>query len=92
MDANALFGQALGLDGGWKVVESAMDAPGRELKLKLDFEVGSRFGCPRCGQSCAMRDTVEKKWRHLDFWQHRTELARVPQLGKVTKKVYRVTS
>lgn len=28
-----------------------------------------------------MHDTVEKKWRHLDFWQHRTELtARVPRV------------
>lgn len=27
-----------------------------------------------------MHDTVERKWRHLDFWQHRTELsARVPR-------------
>ena len=28
-----------------------------------------------------MHDTVEKRWRHLDFWQHRTELvARVPRV------------
>ncbi|MGC1481648.1 MAG: ISL3 family transposase [Chthoniobacterales bacterium] len=82
MDANVLFGQALGLDGGWKVVKSEMDAPGRELKLKLDFEAGRRFGCPRCRESCPVHDTVEKKWRHLDFWQHRTELAaRVPRVA-----------
>ena len=28
-----------------------------------------------------MHDTVDKEWRHLDFWQHRTDLrARVPRV------------
>jgi transposase len=80
MDANILFGQALGLGSGWKVVKSEMNVAGRELKIWLDFESGSQFACPRCGAFCPIHDTVEKKWRHLDFWQHRTELiARVPR-------------
>ena len=80
MDANVLFSKALGLGSGWKVVKSEMDVGGRELKLWLDFELGSQFACPQCGEFCPVHDTVEKKWRHLDFWQHRTELnARVPR-------------
>jgi transposase len=80
MDANVLFGKALGLGSGWKVVKSEMDVAGRELKIWLDFESGSQFACPQCGKFSAVHDTVEKKWRHLDFWQHRTELiARVPR-------------
>ena len=80
MDANVLFGKALGLGSGWKVVKSEMDVAGRELKIWLDFESGSQFACPQCGAFCPVHDTVEKKWRHLDFWQHRTELiARVPR-------------
>ena len=80
MDANVLFSKALGLGSGWKVVKSEMDVGGRELKLWLDFEPGSLFACPQCGEFCPVHDTVEKKWRHLDFWQHRTELnARVPR-------------
>jgi len=74
MDANILFGQALGLDKGWKVVKSEMDVTGRQLRLWLDFEAGSPFACPQCGRSCPVHDTVERKWRHLDFWQHQTEL------------------
>ena len=38
MDANVLFGKALGLGDGWKVVKSEMDVEGRQLKLWLDFE------------------------------------------------------
>lgn len=76
-----LFGKALGLGDGWKVVRSEMNVEGRELKLWLDFEKGLQFACPQCAEYCPVHDTVEKHWRHLDFWQHRTELtARVPRV------------
>lgn len=82
MDANTLFSQALGLGGQWKVVKSEMDVPQRQLRLALDFPAGTKFACPRCGQLCAVHDTAEKEWRHLDFWQHRTDLrARVPRVS-----------
>ena len=82
MDANVLFSQALGLGGQWKVVKSEMDVPQRQLRLELDFPVGTKFACPRCRKLCAVHDTVDKEWRHLDFWQHRTDLrARVPRVS-----------
>lgn len=81
MDANTLFSQALGLGAQWKVIKSEMDVPQRQLRLELDFPAGTKFACPRCGQLCAVHDTVDKEWRHLDFWQHRTDLrARVPRV------------
>ena len=61
-----LFGMALGLGSGWKVVNSEMDVAGRQLKLWLDFEAGPQFACPNCGEYCPVHDTVEKKWRHLN--------------------------
>jgi len=80
MNANTLFGMALGLGSGWKVVNSEMDVEGSQLKLWLDFEAGSQFECPKCGEWCGVHDTVEKQWRHLNFWQHETTLiARVPR-------------
>jgi len=81
MDANTLFSQALGLGAQWKVIKSEMDVPQRQLRLELDFPAGTKFACPRCGQLCGVHDTVDKEWRHLDFWQHRTDLrARVPRV------------
>ena len=81
MDANVLFEKALGLGSGWKVVKSEMDVAERRLQLWLDFEKGAQFACPKCEQWCPVHDTVERQWRHLDFWQHRTELvARVPRI------------
>ncbi|MGB8463629.1 MAG: ISL3 family transposase, partial [Terrimicrobiaceae bacterium] len=76
MDANVLFSKAPSLGRGWKVVKSEMDVSGRELKLWLDFEPGSQSACPQCGEFWPFTT----RWRrHLEFWQHRTELnARVP--------------
>ena len=80
MNANALFEQALGLGSGWKVVDSKMDTDAKRLDLRLDFQPGSHFACSKCGTFCPLHDTVEKSWRHLDFWQHQTILtARVPR-------------
>lgn len=71
---------ALGLGNGWKVVKSEMDISEGLLKIWLDFESGSQFCCPKCGEFSSVHDTVEKRWRHMNFWQHRTELiARVPR-------------
>ena len=59
MDANVLFGKALGLGSGWKVVKSEMDVAGRELKIWLDFESGSQFACRNAERS--VRFTI--RWR-----------------------------
>lgn len=52
------------------------------LDLYIDFPRGSRFACPGCGrEGCPVHDTKDETWRHLDFFQHRTELhARVPRV------------
>ena len=52
MDANIIFGKALGLGSGWKVVNSEMNVEGRELKLWLDFDAGSQFACSECEEFC----------------------------------------
>jgi transposase len=83
MDAKDLFTVALGLGPEWQVVECQLDQQARQLTLRLDFKSGSRFPAPGAGHQllCPVHDTVEKRWRHLDFFQYRTELvARVPRV------------
>lgn len=84
MDERGLFTAALGLSGPWRVIRSEFDAEAAKLDLYLDFERGTRFGCPakdcvhRC---CPVYDTVEKTWRHLDFFQHKAWVhARLPRV------------
>jgi transposase len=81
MDANALFAAALQLSPPWKVVNSEFDKEEGELSIWVDFQAGSRFACPRCGELCSVYDTMQKQWRHLNFWQYQTVLsARMPRI------------
>lgn len=83
MDAQDLFTVALQLTPEWKVTDCQLDQAGRRLTLKLDFKPGSKFPAPGASHQllCPVHDTVEKRWRHLDFFQYRTELvARVPRI------------
>jgi transposase len=83
MDELGLFTAALGLSGSWRVMRSEFDVEAAQLDLYLDFDRGARFGCPAkgCAQGCCpVHDTVEKTWRHLDFFQHKAYLHRLPRV------------
>ena len=82
MDTNPLFTAALGLMPPWIVVRTDFHADQRLLEMHVDFKVGARFSCPGCTSvGCAVHDTVEKRWRHMDFFQHQAFIvARVPRV------------
>src|SRR5208337_3568009 len=78
-----LFQLALGLQSPWTVARSEFAVEDGRLDLYVDFRRGSRFACAECGhEGCAVHDTKDETWRHLDFFQHRTLLhARVPRVS-----------
>lgn len=82
MRKRELFRQALGLTPPWQVREISFDPERGRLELRLDFPQGARFPCPECErEDCPAYDTTEKRWRHLNFFQHDTYLvARVPRV------------
>ena len=82
MQDTDLFQLALGLSSPWAVRRSEFDAVEGRLDLYVDFARGGRFACAQCGrEDCAVHDTKEETWRHLDFFQHRALLhARVPRV------------
>lgn len=77
-----LFQLALGLKPPWQVSSLEFDPEKKRLDIKIDFLKGSTFSCPECGQvELKAYDTVEKSWRHLNFFQHETYLtARVARV------------
>jgi transposase len=90
MDAKDLFTAALQLSAEWRVTDCQLDQQAKRLTLKLDFQPGSKFPAPGAGHQllCPVHDTVEKTWRHLDFFQYQTELvARVPRVQTPEGKV-----
>ena len=66
---------ALSIQSPWFVASSDFDLDNKRLDIALDFKPGSRFDCPDCkAAGCPVHDTVEKTWRHLDFFQHQAFL------------------
>lgn len=84
MDTNMLFSIGLNLSSPWKVVKSEFrlldSSKARELHIWIDFECGSKFMSSK-GTVLSPYDTVDKEWRHLNFFEHPCYLhARVPRL------------
>jgi transposase len=93
MEAKDFFTLALQLDEKWKVTECVLDQDAGRLTLKLDFVTGSKFAAPGAAHQllCPVHDTVERKWRHLDFFQYETEVAaRVPRIKTPEGEVIQV--
>jgi transposase len=85
----AIFTAALGVESPWFVESVAFEAERKRLDIRLDFRRGSRFEVD--GVACAVHDTVEKSWRHLNFFQHECHLhARVPRVDTPDGRVLMV--
>jgi transposase len=82
MKANALLEAALQLKGtGWHVVSSSFEGTPRQMEIALEHDYEG-LRCPACGAQCPGYDAVEKRWRHLNFFQYRCELvAKVPRVN-----------
>jgi transposase len=87
-----LFAAALGLGKPWKIENVRFDGAEGLLAIELGFERGAKFPHPEdASRLCPVHDVKEKRWRHLDFFQHRTELiARVPRVRGENGKVAQV--
>lgn len=68
MGTNVLFTMALGLQAPWEVKSLGFNAADRRLDILVDFQRGSSFPCPVCGQSSEVHDTEEKTWQHLTYF------------------------
>ena len=80
MTPEELFTAALGLGQQWRVVECRFEGEPKRLELRLEHVRGQHFECPQCGTLCGVHDTIERRWRHLNFFQYRCELvAKVPR-------------
>jgi transposase len=80
---HTLFSLALDLAKPWQVVDLKFSKEEGWLDLWLDFVKGAKFPCPSCGetQEGEVHDTLERTWRHLNFFQYETYLhARVPRI------------
>lgn len=83
MNTNDIMVLGLGLQAPWRLINQHLDlekSP-HELQLEIAADRGSQYPCPECQQICSAHDFTEKKWRHLNFFQHHCYItARVPRI------------
>ena len=78
MPDNELFTKALSLEKPWYVKDLKFDPSGKRLDIYIG-RTSELLPCPVCGKPCVDYDSMEKKWRHLDFFQYETHIhARIP--------------
>jgi transposase len=94
MNSTEIFQLGLGLHAPFKVtnVELQIDlVKGKSLHLHIDFESGSKF-LDENGIACPVHDTIERKWRHLNFFEHECYLHfNVPRIKTSAGKVRQIS-
>jgi Helix-turn-helix domain of transposase family ISL3/zinc-finger of transposase IS204/IS1001/IS1096/IS1165 len=91
MTPEELFTAALGLGRQWRVAQCRFEGEPKCLELRLEHVAAERFACPKCQALYAVHDTIERRWRHMNFFQYRCELvAKVPRTWCRTDGVHQV--
>jgi transposase len=81
LSQEALFKMALNLEDPWTINRIDFSAEEKQLDIHVDFKSGSKYPCAKCGKAdCGVHDTIERTWRHLNFFQFKTYIhCRVPR-------------
>jgi transposase len=91
MNSNQIFELGLGLSAPWyikesKLTKSTLQQRG-QLDIYVDFHAGSKFS-DEDNKECSVYDTEERKWQHLNFFEHTCFIhARVPRIVRSDGKV-----
>ena len=85
MQIEQLFTEALGIKKPWKIVSLKFDSISHKLNINVDFERGATFEYedPQTGIKGSYKayDTIDKTWRHLNFFEHECYInARTPRI------------
>jgi len=85
MQLEKLFAEALGIAAPWKISSLSFNSEQKRLDIEVDFERGATFEYedPETGKKADYKayDTVQKTWRHLNFFEHECYLnARIPRI------------
>jgi transposase len=77
-----LFETALGISEPWFVSDVRFDLASRNLTISIDFRPGSRFKIAGVEGAHPVHDTILKRYRHLNFFQHECYLeVRAPRVS-----------
>lgn len=76
-----VFEAALGVAAPWAVTTVDFDDGRKILTVLIDFKPGTQFAVPGQARQHPVHDTVLKRYRHLNFFQHECHLqVRTPRV------------
>lgn len=79
-NSTEIFSIALGLQAPWYIKEVIFDKESSQLDIHLAFTKGYKFKGDD-GAEYTAHDTIERSWRHLNFFQHQCYLhTKVPRI------------
>jgi transposase len=90
---NTIFEAALSNNKPWYIRDIEFDPDRKRLDLYVDFTRGSTFEVKEPGydRSYKVYDTVDKTWRHLNFFQHKSYLhCRTPRVRYDKDKIKQI--
>lgn len=93
MNSKALFSMGLGITRPWLIEEVSFSGEGlsKILEIRMGFERGFKFIDPECGAACNVHDTMDRQWRHLNFFEHACYITcKVPRIRTPDGKVKQV--
>jgi transposase len=80
MELNELVNRVLSLDAPWEVVSSELIEGEKRVEIHVSH-TDLQAPCPKCARACKKHDSAQRRWRHLDMWDHQTWIVcRVPRV------------
>ena len=80
---NDIFQSALGITAPWFVKSIDFDEENKRLDIHIDFKRGATFMDEEDKKPYKAYDTVDKTWKHLNFFQYECYLhARTPRIKR----------
>lgn len=75
-----IFSLMAGIEEPWILERVEVDEE-KDLHMYVKYKRGNKFKCIKCSELCSVYDTVEKTWRHLNCFEHKTFIhCRVPRI------------
>lgn len=75
-----IFSLMAGIEKPW-ILEKVEVDENKDLHMYVKYKRGEKFKCNKCEEICPVYDTVEKTWRHLNCFEHKTYIhCKVPRI------------
>ena len=75
-----IFSLMAGIEEPW-ILEKVEVDENKDLHMYVKYKRGNKFKCNQCAELCPVHDTIEKTWRHLNCFEHKTFIhCKVPRI------------